>query len=390
MRDEELGRLLLRPLDTEPAEPSRIDVSAAMRDGRRGRWWRNWMAAAGVTAVIATATTGGVLAFGGSDPAPLPPLPPDPNVPSACTFEVLPMGEETSAEVRAADPSGTYVVGQGDPFYEGKNNLMMWRDGDLIAHVRQTGKPVLMSDVNGSGVAVGSTDGWPTVPYVYRDEKISRLRGTGQAIAVNDAGMIAGTEETSRRYVPQRWASPDAEPEIMKMPAGITNGRVWDMAEDGTILVSVSGSMTTSEEPYLWYADGRVERIPPPPGTTDQSFGMTAFHHGWIYGYSSGSASSGVSGPYTFVHRYDPVSQTWETVDAGVLPAQVPGAGGPLTGEVSVIVGREIVTLPTERRTDDDGFLVESISGDARIMTGTVLSLSASDIPARPILWRCE
>ncbi len=126
----------------------------------------------------------------------LPDLPPDPVVPAACTVDVLPMGRHTSAEVSAGDPAGTWLAGLSDPHYSRPavpRSLLVWRDGELVADVKSPDGGVRMTGVNASGVAVGAYDLGTDYPYVYRNGQIRKLAGgPGQAVAINDAGVIVG------------------------------------------------------------------------------------------------------------------------------------------------------------------------------------------------------
>ncbi|MEU7901316.1 hypothetical protein [Actinoplanes sp. NPDC049118] len=426
MNEEEYGRLLLRPLDAEPDTPSRVDFAKAVRDGRRGRRWRVWSVGAGVTAVIAAATAGGVLAAGPTGdkampmPAPTPvpsssfqvdppltpstppvpsgyakppgpvmrpeptgssglALPRDPALPSSCTAEGLPTRKARSSDVTGGDPTGRYLVGRTEPVAGGEMDVLVWRDGDLIDRIKQSGAPATMSDINGSGLAVGGTDGYAPRPYFYRDGQVRRLPGGGRAVAVNEAGTIAGEYEFAARSRPQRWSSTTAEPELMPLIDGATDGEALDMNEDGTILVTLR-SVVMADQTYLWFADGSIQKVSSP--TADpakrQWFEPRGFHYGWIYGEMVFSSPTGDSSDRQ-VYRYEPASGTWQTVDDPTGTGQLPGFGF-AHSQASIIIGRTAHVLP--RPSAKWGVVLNVVSEDGRIVAGV------SDSQAT--IWRCE
>ncbi len=380
MNDDEYGALLLRPLRGEPAGPSRIDPARAMREGRRRR--RGWFAGgAAFAAVTATAVAGGVLATAGGPDEPPIPLPPDPAMPAACTVERLPMGGYGMAEVRGGDPSGRYLVGSSDPVAGRKQAVLVWRDGKLIDDVMMPGTSVVMADINRSGVAVGTTVEGVSIPYVYRAGKISKLRGgSGEAIAVNDAGVIAGSLMKGGRVVPVRWATADAEPE--PLPAGFD--RISDLAEDGTIAGRTEGGAA------LWLPDGSLRQIESPGSA---GFTPVVFRHGWLYGMMAGS-SSGPAQPNPY--RYDPRSGTWQRLGTGSFTVQLAGPGTMesfASAVPEVFVGGRTLKLPPYQPAVayGDAFIVESISDDFRTIGGSSVSGFADpERPIQPLLWRCR
>jgi hypothetical protein len=285
----------------------------------------------------------------------------------------------------------------------------VWRDGKLIASVPpETGHKPFMSDINASGVAVGSNEN-STAPYFYRDKKVDRLRGAGTAVAINNAGMIAGSRIENGVQVPQRWSSPDAEPDRMPLPAGVSEATATDIDEDGTITV-VANEMRENQQAYLWYADGTVQLITPPPGDNgaNTSFRPGEFRSGWIYGIVSqqvaapegtgpskmkvaGTPSRAVEDPQrqpvtslsrqwtTATYRYDPRTGTFQE-----LP-------GELRKELTFHIGRKLYTFPAPQRSAEDYFIIDFISDDARLAAGSSTSnRSNPDYQGRPLIWRCR
>jgi hypothetical protein len=407
MNDDDYGRQLLRPLATEPPAATRVNVAEAMRRGRRARRIRAGAIISALTAVIAAAATGSALALTAPATKPKPDLPVDPAIPAACTAIRLPTGGAASAAVTGGDPSGTYLVGTTNPSAGKARAVLVWRDGKLAGRVPQTGRSPIMSDINASGVAVGSPAESPFLPYVYRNGRVSRLSGMGTAHAINDAGMIAGTREVGRE-IPVRWASPDAQPELIKLPPGTLGGRATDIAEDGTIAVQLS-TMTYIEQTYLWFPDGTTRPIEAPKAANGKvtRFQSAYFRSGWLYGEVAtfeprGTASSGPSregpprnpnvpeGGYTFdtsPYRYHVASGTWQKLPEGVAPH--------LTMDwvtLEAYLGRQIFTFPepVDKRADDD-FQVTFVSDAGRTAGGTSLSKRADpNHQDEPLMWRCH
>ncbi|MEV6299237.1 hypothetical protein AB0M02_07510 [Actinoplanes sp. NPDC051861] len=436
MTEEELGRLLLRPLDGEPTEPNRVDVVKAMRDGRRGRRWRAFLMGTGVTALVAVAATGGVLAGGPADemappvrpsvsasapgeiiPPPQPPkvpagyrtpsepvmraapvaqsgqaLPPEPVMPSSCTAKPLPLGKAKSAAVNAGDPSGTYHVGWTEPVAGGDHDVLVWRDGKLVDTVKQSRPKAVMEDINGSGVAVGGVSGYAPAPYLYRDGKVRRLPGAGVASAINDKGTIAGYWERAGRRWPQRWASPETHPELMPLADGAVAGSVRDIDENGTVAaileIPYEGWRT-----YLWYADGSIQRLAPPvvDAAGIPSFTPIAFRFGWLYGEVEAlDPGTGVFTGGVLIFRYEPVSGTWQQVNDPDGKGQVPPRGSRgLDPNAALVVGKEVLKL-SRVASKVEGTTLTAVSEDAKVITGTTISQAAVlTHPASPTIWRC-
>ncbi|WP_433366976.1 hypothetical protein ACQPZX_38770 [Actinoplanes sp. CA-142083] len=385
MNDDEYGVRVLRSLDVAPPPASRVDLVRAMGSGRqRARRRRTVSIGAAAAVLVASAGTGAALALTAPAAKPKPELPPEPAVPLACTVGTLPMGSAKSAEVRGGDPSGAWLVGTTEPNYGGRSFVLVWRDGKLIASVPPgPGQKPFMSDINASGVAVGANDS-STVPYVYRDGKVNRLRGTGDAVAINNAGVIAGTRIENAREVPQRWSSPDAEPEPMALPAGAAEAKATDIDEDGTITV-VADEMRENQQAYLWYADGTVRLITPPPGDNGAKtwFWPGKFRSGWIYG-SVSQQVAGSEGPNggqrtTASYRYDPRTGTFEK-----LP-------GELRSPLTFHIGRKLYAFPAPQGSAEDYFVITFVSDDARVAAGGSTSNRANpDYQGRPLIWRCR
>jgi hypothetical protein len=388
MNDDDYGALLLRPLITEPPATTRVDVAEAMRTGRRHRRARSWFTFSGLTALTAATATGGVLALTGTDPTPKPDLPPDPVPPAACTAVRLPTGGAASAAVTGGDPTGAYLVGTTNPDAGKERAVLVWRDGRLTASVPLSGKLPVMSDINSSGVAVGSSPEMTYLPYVYRDGKVSRLKGIGMASVINNAGTIAGTRYDGKTAIPVRWAGPDAEPELMRLPAGTDSGKAVDITEDGTIAVTLSSGGPLVEHTYLWLPDGTVRQIEPPPTGKGAANRFSASHYrfGWLYGgvvepaqHGTAPAVPEMGGFEVHAYRYHVDTETWQKMPDGL-------------GPLSAFIGRKIFTYPEPAaKSPEDAFLLGYVSEDARTAGGHSFSNRANpDHPAAALMWRCS
>ncbi|MGK5678995.1 hypothetical protein [Actinoplanes sp. URMC 104] len=411
MNDDDYGFLLLRPLREEPSGPPAIDVVRAMREGRRMRRRRWWTGGSALAATLVAALTGGILVAGQDKPSPGPDLPPDPILPAACTAGTLPMGRHTSAEVTGGDPSGAWLVGVSEahvPTPGVPHSILVWHDGKLVADVtppdiRKGSAGVRMGDINASGVAVGgNSDGYPD-PYVLAGGKARRLAGgRGEAVAINDAGVIAGQVGTPGKEKPVRWRSPDAQPEPLPLPAGIGDQRasVVDIAPDGTIVGEVEWRA------YLWRPDGTggYLDLPKVGGREANGFMPMVFGHGWLYGTLStpvaASADPGLplpgAGRDTMLYRYELRSGTWQELNSDRREAQVAGTkfGQFMAAEPKVFAGRSVLSLPAYAAPVMEGtgnFVIENVSDDVRVVAGTVWSGNADPSkPAVPIIWRCR
>lgn len=410
MRDDDYGPLLLQPLAGDPTGPPGIDVPTAMRDGLRRRHRRWWTGGAGLLAAVVAATVAAtvsgsaLLATAGGSPHPKPTptvsLPPEPAVPASCTMSVLPKGGYPTVGVTGGDSSGRWQVGTAAPVYGSNGPILVWHDGQIVARVPNPGGGRTMSDINSSGVAVGTDEGQPQHPYVLRDGKITLLKGgKGTAVAINDNGVIAGTLDVNGKQVPARWASADAQPQILPLPKGATPGshvvtsvnHIVDIAPDGTIAAE------NLSDPLIWLPDGTVHEIKGPRGSTMRPVG---FAFGWLYGEAFGQSSSGPAGIPAMeaggMARYDPRSGTWQALTGSAL---FPGGGtggdlNNLTKPLAAFVGKQTMKLPAEPVPgQNDKYMVDltSISTDATVVTGTALS-SHSDpaLPFQPLIWHCR
>ncbi|XVV11806.1 hypothetical protein ACQP2X_44445 [Actinoplanes sp. CA-131856] len=398
MREDDYGaHLLLRPLADEPLAPSKVSVSNAMRDGRRMRNRRWWAGGSAFVAALTAASVGGVLA---TQQTPRPTLPPDPPVPAACTVGHLPIGNHRSAEAPAADRSGTWLAAGSEPENwlnprNFRNSLLIWRDGTLVTDVRAPGTQYSVTGVNASGAVTGNAQ---SGAYVFQEGRFHKLKGgEGMARGINDAGVVAGTIGRSGTDIrAARWASIDAEPELLPVPKGALPWLVTisDIAEDGTIIGTIAG------DGYLWSPDGtgRYLAAPPqgdgvrsaaprtdasaPPGST---FYPEVFRNGWIYG-TRGALSPNVL-------RYHPPTGTWQRLNDEVKEPQRGELVRLAPRDARVYIGRAVLDLPLllDGPSRRDSYLVTSVSDDVAVIAGWVMPPAEdTTTPRRPIIWRCR
>jgi hypothetical protein len=408
MNDDEFGALLLRPLAGEPAGTPRIDVARAIRDGRRMRRRRWWSGGTALIAAITATVVGGSLLLSPAqqdDKHVLPDLPPDPPVPTACTASLLPMGGNRAVQVTAADPSGRWQAGTTDPnsYWPDKRKLLVWHDRRLVTMTSGAELGIALSDLNSAGVGVGRRDGQKDTPYLYRGGELTTLKGgDANAIAINDAGMIAGEVGAFNHERPARWASPEAGPERLPLPPGAGFTRVQDITPDGTVVGEVD------DEAYVWPAGGGYRKLEPPPPPSDTTKGAEpiapglspdrplirpmGFSFGWLYA----TVTYGAGRP-AFLYRLDLASGTWQPVGKHDRSAQLTAAGlsdNWAQEDPAVWVGRRKLELPKydpALRNRLDAFAIRGVSDDVHVVSGTAFS-SVADLakPLQPIIWECR
>jgi hypothetical protein len=401
-RDERYGVLLLSPLRGEPSRPPRIDLARAMVEGRRRRM-RRWAGGSAIIVLTAGAAAGGTLAVGalnGPAPRPAPRIvapPPQPGPktgPTACTVTRLPSDGARQSFVTGGDPSGRYLVGQ---IYGSKKPVVVWKDGriDTRPAVPGTANRALR-DLNTAGVGVATSNDAHDRQrsYVYRDGRFTKLPGgESDAVAINDAGAIAGTLGADR---PALWPSPTAAPVALKLPPGASIGGVYGIDEDGTVLGGV-GQPATDLTGYLWLPDGAGRRMPLPTvdGKAANFFWPESISDGWVAGRAVLDADDG-SRRFAW-YRYRVATNRYEPLpDRAGMPARVAangwvaGVGGDgnvedISARVTVFSDAGVLTLP-KYRTDRE-YTVTSYSADGLVIGG---SSAAPGLVNRALMWRCH
>nr|BFE64609.1 hypothetical protein GCM10020063_091350 [Dactylosporangium thailandense] len=329
--NEHNARDLLRAgLSAEVPRPPRVDVAAAVRDGRRRRSARRAALASGIAVAVAVvvavpaalALTRDESAPPGQDPpTPATPYPVNPNTgtpgptpgrslgglpvakpPSSCDVHELPAPSAAGVKtlVTAASPDGRVHFGQ---VYLADNakQVVRWRAG-RPAIVSVEGDEPQVRDVNGFGDAVGDStvDGKPAA-WLLRDadDTVVWLPGgeNASASAVNDLGEVAG----DRGGHPIVWHDIGAPPVELPLPAGATSGEVRAVDGSGTVFGSVT--VGAQQRAYAWAKDGTGRQLPLPPGTPSSPNGGTRpGPSSLVYDARAGWAT-GVAGLYSSAPR---------------------------------------------------------------------------------------
>ncbi|HWS39289.1 MAG TPA: hypothetical protein VN408_41910 [Actinoplanes sp.] len=249
---------LLHQLPDEPPARSSVDIHGAIRSGRRRKAVRRGgYAATGAAVAIAA---GGLLVLPRAS-APAEVAGPT-AAPTSCEVQVLPLPDGVrSAVVNGSDSSGRYLAGRTEPAAD----PILWQNGlprklDFPGDGRST-----LTDVNTGGTAVGwgftaDTDRNP-VPYVYRQGVPTPLPAPagGRALAINDAGVIAGESDGTA----VRWPSSTASPVSLPVPDDTKTSLVVGIDDDGTVIGHADWRT------FVWRPDGT--RIELPPQTIDGS-----------------------------------------------------------------------------------------------------------------------
>jgi uncharacterized membrane protein len=295
-----------------------VDIQRAITDGRRRHRARRAAGYAGAAAVTAFAVTGGAVAAGvigdappqvattgtprttASATAPAAPykIPGTPGrelpaaaPPSSCTIERLPAPDGAPmAVVSGADPTGRYVVGRSYPS-SGGYQAVRWHDGKPRKVLLPGDREELLQDVNTDGTAVGwSYAGVGPAPYLYRDGKVTALPGVrrGSAYAINNAGAIAGEDETAHAAVV--WPSATAAPIRLPLPEDADQATARDIDDDGTTVGTVDNA-----RPYVWFPDGTHRELPMPDldGQRAAAARVFSIRNGWATGVADDGSGRG-------------------------------------------------------------------------------------------------
>jgi hypothetical protein len=413
---------LLRSLDDEPRTPSTVDVRRAIATGRRRRARRTagYAGAATVTAVAVAGVSvaGGLITRNASDaaatgtPRVTASVPhkaayaipgtagwkaPAAAPPTSCALERLPAPDNAPmALVSGADPAGRYIVGRTYP-KGGGYQAVIWHDGKGRDVMLPGDLEELLTDVNSTGTAVGwsytgSGSKAAQVPYVYRDGRVSKLPGVprGSADAINDAGAIAGNDDSRGAVV---WPSATAKPIRLPVPAGTSEAKAGDIDEDGTTVGTLDNKI-----PYVWFADGTHRALPIPSidGKPAAAARVFSIRNGW----ASGVADNGLArkGGNTKDARMETVrwnvrtgeiSVADELMGVSTVNAQGWQIGTDKPGHAVLVAGGAPVVLPelVSRKADGVSTIATTVSDDGRTIAGQ--SDDASDI-IQAVVWRCH
>lgn len=293
-------RALLRSV---PVPPIRTDVDRAVYDGRRGVRLRRYGATGAAALAVVLAAGGTVVALGSADrppsggvvtsPTAAPPAPPAtssapaPERPSTepstdpamltCTTTVL---RGTRATVRAADPSGRYVVADNGRSVRYDNGV------PATLPLPPGATTVETNAVNGQGEVVGMalTGSGAQFAWAYRRGtavRLPQLAGypLSAAYGINARGDIAGIAWNDRTQAAVVW--PAASQGSVRRLTASSSAAAYDIADDGTVV----GGLGDGNGPYLWDSAGTGRRLPVPAGTSGgKAFAVSG---DWAVGWAS-------------------------------------------------------------------------------------------------------
>lgn len=405
MTEDDRAVRILRTLPDEPPAPSTVDVARTMSEGRRRRRVRRWSSGVAMAAVTAVAAGGGTVAVGAlrDTRAPAPGTTRTATtptsaaaaaapVPTGCTVTLLPTGGVAKALVTAGDPSGRHLAGRIYP--PGGVRTVLWKDGVLRKLPAMPGGDASFDDINSSGVAVGSSydDGDRQHAYVADGSSVTRLAGgTGAAVAVNDAGVIAGV--LGDPGVPARWSSPRATPARLPLPAGFASGRAVDIDQDGTIVGTVERANAEGTG-YLWFAGGtgRLMPLPDVEGEKATLFWPESMSDGWVYGRAVRDAADRSWRDFAS-YRYSIAENRYERLLVPFHPPALGAANGwvlGVTGEYTpvIVADRRVVKLPGYQKMKE--YVVSSFSADGRVAGGYTTDSDGDGVANRPLRWTCR
>ncbi|GIJ69238.1 hypothetical protein [Virgisporangium ochraceum] len=408
--DDDTVVALLRPLDTDPATPSTVDIDRAMRDGRRHRRRRMATRSVAVIAAAGLAVAGSavaVTALSGPTAAPAPPAGsasattgpepstdptrpspitgPEPTPPTRCDRTQLPVPSgHYQTIVGGVDPTGRYVVGRSYAS-GGIRQLVMWDNGTL-RRLPVSGRDPVLADVNSAGTAVGfRVDESEPTPFAYLNGRVEQLAPLGKATAINEAGTIVGStgNEASK---PVRWANADSEPEPLPLPAGYFNGQAIDIDEDGTVIGLLSRD--SDFVPYVWFPDGTHRELMRPGNGERARFGMVrGIRNGWVVGSLRSGPKTDREAMRWNVNTNESVAlPTFANDGAHAVNAHGWVAGQHSSGKAVLVTPAGIVDLPGFPGVT--GFVSAAwVSDDGRTVVGN--AMTAPGNYQRPVVWHC-
>jgi hypothetical protein len=247
----------------------------------------------------------GVAAAPGRSSGPVPPLSQQTGAPAACVAYrlALPTGA-TAGDVNAGSPNGRYLAGVA----AGKDNLgkpVRWAGARAQSiPITGTGEAV---GVNDSGVVVGrgQTVDRRHYAWAYVDGEVVELpvpHGyTGaEATAINAKGEVAGVLFAGERDKAVVWPAPaaTAEAEVLSAPGG---AMAFGISDAGVVV----GGLDDGSAAYRWDAHGQGGKFASPAGTASTS--ALGVRGDWAYGLLTSDGKPPTS---------DSTTSTPQTVDS--------------------------------------------------------------------------
>jgi uncharacterized membrane protein len=308
--DEERAGQALRTLMREyDLPPTGTDVGRAVRVGRRRNTRHRVLVAAAAAVGVMGASSAVALGL------PVPGLsdqdaPAGPATATCAAAQRLAVPGLRRVLAIAADPTGRYVVGSGVSDSDGRQRMVLWRDGEpTVVEMPKGTRPV---DVNSAGVVVGGVLTYPvavsvagkvvngtmTYPpelgssWVYQDGQmrdLARPRGylTASVTGINERGDMTGTSANQDdSWIAVVW--PAGAPDKPRRLDAPMNAVPEDISDDGTVVGSLyePGHMppgANGGKAYAWSPDGRGRELDVPTGWA----GARAMRVSgdWIYGH---------------------------------------------------------------------------------------------------------
>ncbi|MCX5117193.1 hypothetical protein OG992_08365 [Micromonospora sp. NBC_00362] len=383
--DEQRIAELLR---AAPVPEPRVDLSRAVRDGRRRRRRRR---VGGIAALVVLAGVGvvGAVQVGATTgpPGPTPPalaVTPEntgsiaPRPPVTCQASWLPQPVKGPVAVaKSVDPTGRHIVGDiGTGQEDGR--VVLWTDGRPVV-LPATARHA--AAVNTRGYVVG-TNGDGT-GWLYRDGKLRFLAtppgyDTVLVHAINGRGDIVGTADRSDdSHQAVRWSTD--HPQKYRL-VGQRGSSATGITEDGTIVGTVG------EQPYRWTPQGVGATLAVPDGYPRAS--VESARGEWAIGMVPGDQRSGAV-------QMLPVRWNLTTGAVSLLPfpgaSAIAGSGDVLVADGAPLVvapdgtSRRLAGRPEVRATEAGTYTAEAISDDGLTVVGAVYENRAY----RPLVWRC-
>jgi uncharacterized membrane protein len=308
------------------------------------------------------------------------------------------------ALVSGADPTGRYIVGRSYPS-GGGYQAVRWHDGKPREVLLPGDREESLQDVNTEGTAVGwSYAGAGPVPYIYREGKVARLPGVrrGSAYAINDAGAIAGEDETAHAAVV--WPSATAAPIRLPVPKDADQATARDIDDDGTTVGTLD-----NERPYVWFPDGTHRELPMPTldGQRAAAARVFSIRNGWASGVADdGSGRDGgkqkasaepggaeAPAPRAASVRWNVRTGEVRTTAGMQMPDDVNARGWQigtdLKGRAILVTDAGTVVLPGLDGREPGGLTTigASLSEDGRTISGQADDAGGT---IQAVVWRCR
>lgn len=389
-----LGDEVRRNVTTPPAQQVRE------QGDRKTAVKRATITAATFIAVLAATLTGFKLV---STNVPLPPASPSPDpiptpsptpialtkLPGSCAVQglVLPKGlGSTAAFVTGGDPTGRYLLGSIS-----NDKVFIWDNGIPGNPIELADIDSDLTDINSAGVAVGfGYEPSGMVAYVLHNGTLTPLAGANaEAHGINESGVIVGSVDGR----PVRWASPQAEPELLPIPSGMKDrGVAAGITDDGMIVGTLESP--AGQVPIRWDTTGPKEL--PLPEHLKGGFGLvtvTDVRGGWAVG----QVQPGQVLPVKMIGvRWNLANSAVEEFPDTEILSTVNHSGwtGSQSGRAAIFASpREVLRLPTNIPGESTGLrlpTVKAISDDGTSLAGEVTVMSAGSIEQRPVRWSCK